>query len=80
MIGKTLGHYQITEKIDEGGISVVYKARDTHIDRFVALKIPPPEKAADPDSRRRFIQEGVVAKVSPDPAICRWLQKGRLDG
>ena len=66
MIGKTVGHSQITEKLGEGGTGVVYKARDTRLDRFVALKILRPEKVADPDRRRRFLQE---AKLPPPSLI-----------
>jgi len=69
MIGRSLDHYQIVEKIGEGGMGVVYKARDLHLDRFVALKILPPEKVADPDRKRRFVQEAKAASALNHPNI-----------
>jgi serine/threonine protein kinase/Tol biopolymer transport system component len=69
MIGKTLGHYEIVKQIGSGGMGLVYKARDLHLDRFVALKILPAEKVADPDRKRRFVQEAKAASALNHPNI-----------
>jgi Tol biopolymer transport system component/predicted Ser/Thr protein kinase len=63
MTGQKLGHYQVLEKLGEGGMGVVYKARDTHLDRFVAVKVLPAERVADPERRRRFVQEAKAASA-----------------
>jgi len=69
MIGKTLGHYQIVEKIGQGGMGVVYKARDTHLDRFVAIKVLSPERVADAERKARFVLEAKASSALNHPNI-----------
>ena len=69
LIGRRLGHFEILDKLGEGGMGVVYKARDTHLERFVAIKILPPAKAEDVDRRRRFAQEAKTASALNHPGI-----------
>jgi len=69
MIGRTIAHYEILESLGEGGMGVVYKARDTHLDRFVAIKVLPPHKVADPERKRRFVQEAKAASALNHPNI-----------
>jgi eukaryotic-like serine/threonine-protein kinase len=80
MTGTTLGHYQILEKLGEGGMGVVYKARDTHLDRFVAVKVLPPQAVADPDRKRRFIQEARAASALNHPNIVTIHDIAQQDG
>src|ERR1700681_3553778 len=69
MIGRTILHYQVVETLGRGGMGIVYKARDTHLDRFVAIKVLPPEKVADPERKRRFVQEAKAASALNHPNI-----------
>jgi dienelactone hydrolase/predicted Ser/Thr protein kinase len=69
MIGQTLGHYRIEAKLGEGGMGVVYRARDLHLDRPVAIKVLPPERTADAERKGRFVQEAKAASALNHPNI-----------
>ena len=80
MVGKRLGPYQVLAKLGEGGMGEVYRARDTRLDRVVAIKVLPAATAADPEFRARFEREARAISQLNHPHICTLFDVGEENG